>query len=237
MTRSIFAGSTDYRDQSLSEIMDDLSEYIEMFDETLEELSEQIEHLKGIDKWDGVYNHFRGYVNYSISTIKKARVEVVDILTGLRIVVENHHVSRLRTLRDVGNKLDNQIIDLWKNQYPPKMQDYGEDYFWHVERLYTLIRGMGVDMKDFANAADRVEDFVGLRSTPESTDWVKTISDTFNKHIISAIIIIIVGFVIALAAFTDAIENLGGRFRDLDNKTVVSERDSIKSNDPMGESD
>jgi hypothetical protein len=162
MPRSLIAGSTDYSHQTLGDIIEDLQNWLsslKQVDDFLKNAEAKLQENVYVKEVDpnvlALLAYARKFYNTSIS-------ELTEIIFGMEQEVENHHVTRLKSLGQTATKLNSQLGVTWHEERRP-WKAYRSPYFTLVERMYGEARDMATDMVDLENLAVRVADFIGTR--------------------------------------------------------------------------
>jgi hypothetical protein len=162
MTRSMLAGITDYRHQTLKDILSDLQKWVNELEQVTSIMNENIEKLEGVGYWDEVSDDFKSTIYYSLKFYKTSVEEIKSMLLEFGKEVRKDHIVRIKRLSEVAAELDRDFGKAWYQHYGKK--EYGKGEFKLVEKLYQEGRGMAIDMWDLSNLAERLEDFVGSKS-------------------------------------------------------------------------
>jgi len=167
MPRSELAGFTDYRHQSLQDMVSDLKTWIENLKDTIHFLSDTTKELERIGYWKKVDPDFQSINYYAMRFFNTADKEITSILAEIEKEVKPNHIDRIRRLFEVAHELNDNYGKVWHSDYTYK-KEYGREEFKLVEELYANGRDMAVDMLDLSNLAMRLKDFVGYEAKPKS---------------------------------------------------------------------
>ena len=185
MTRSMFPGATDYRHQTFFNLIEDLEEWIELLTFTNEKLASLRSQLIEENLWPLVLDDFRGLIDYSIVFYNTCLSEINEIMTELKLEVQQHHVGRLNSLSKTAKELDGRFGNVWHRD--DSFDRYGAPYSRAIEAMYAEGRGMAIDLYDLSNLSLRLNDFLGkrhpnsLRQSSE-VDLHKAIEATFDLN-------------------------------------------------------
>lgn len=162
MTRSMLAGMTDYRHQTLEDMLSDLQKWVNELEQVISIMNENIEKLEGVRYWDEVSYDFKETVYYSLKFYNTSVKEIKSMLLEFGKEVRRDHIVRIKRLSKVAAELSRNFGIAWHQHYGKK--EYGKEEFKLVEKLYQEGRGMAIDMWDLLNLAERLEDFVGIKT-------------------------------------------------------------------------
>ena len=235
MTRSLYAGSTNYSHQSLSQMIDDLRDWINSLNETNQNIKKDVATLKEISYWEKVYPAYSNFIFHCKIFFETTTNEIEDILPEINIEIMPHHVTRLKNLGDVAEDLNSKIGSLWNNEYPAKMKDYESDEFRHVEHLYTITRDMLADLMDLQNLSERLNNFVGKRNL--DLNYLQKFKNFIWHHKYIAFLVIIGIIIIYISKFTEAISNINNfinvSFINNDSTAIANKHDSTDTNNKI----
>lgn len=190
MPRGLFAGTTDYSPQTFRDILDDLNDWKTGLMSTTEYINATVKQLEDNGYWSTVTDDMKSLVAYASKFYETSIAEIDDIIQGLKIDVQQHHISRLRSLAQTAHDLNLDFGRVWHREYGPK--DYGNPNFSNVERIYSHGRDMVVDMLDLSNAAERLEAFLGMKSGK--------VEQRASKKSVLPILSLILGIIIAIVS-------------------------------------
>jgi hypothetical protein len=162
MPRSLFAGSTDYSHQALGDIIEDLQSWLSSLKQVDGFLESAETKLRGNTYVKDVDPNVLAILAYARKFYSTSISELTEILFGMEQEVENHHVTRLKSLGQTAAKLNNKLGVTWHEERRP-WKAHGDPSFALVERMYGEARDMATDMVDLENLAMRLADFVGKR--------------------------------------------------------------------------
>jgi hypothetical protein len=159
--RSELVGQTDYRHQTLSDIVKDLEEWCISLNSVITIINKNIEHLKINGYWQKVPFDFESIIVYALKYFSTSFQEITSILKDVQKEIGADHVKRIRNLGKVGVELNSNFGTVWHQDYPITQKQYGNEEFKLVEQIYSEGRNMAADMIDLVNVAERLEDFIG----------------------------------------------------------------------------
>lgn len=127
---------------------------------------------------------FRIIVHYALTFYETVVSEIDDIIQDLEQTISDHHIKRLNHIGIIASKLNRDIGQIWHTKYPNKQ--YGNPHFLIIERIYGNTRDMAVNLLDFQNIAERLEDFKGRnKMVKQNNPWI---SGSFYLFVFLAII-------------------------------------------------
>jgi len=165
MARSLFAGMTDYSQQSFEDMILDLKIWIKNLKEVSDLFPANIQRLKESKYWDKVNVDFQILLHYSIKFYDTSIREISEIVKEIQEEVRLDHIARIRRLYKTASELNRDYGRIWHQNYRHK--EYGNKDFKLIEDLYEQGRNMAIDMADLSNLAGRLEDFVGKKAKPK----------------------------------------------------------------------
>src|SRR3989337_2484905 len=98
MPRGEIAGSTDYRHQTLDDMVSDLHEWERSLNISMVSIKRDIEELEKSGYWEEADYDFKSMVSYSLKFFETSAKEINDILSEFKEEIKQHHVDRLRHL-------------------------------------------------------------------------------------------------------------------------------------------
>jgi hypothetical protein len=162
MARNLVGGSTDYRHQSLADIINDINDTAAFLHREVDSVHRMIDTLQKNGYWNSnVPYDFKSIVGYSIKHYQTTISELEEIAAQSQLLVEEHHWRRLKAVSDVADEINRKIGLYWNNEYSG--HDYGNPNFTLMERIYAAVRDIAVTLLDTSNISIRLKDFVGRR--------------------------------------------------------------------------
>ena len=189
MPRGSIAGATDYSHQTLHDILNDLNDWKLSLISTTDYIKATIKQLVDNGYWSTVPYEMASLVAYTLKFYETSIAEIDDIIQGLKVEVQQHHISRLRSLGKTAYDLNIDFGRVWHQEY--KLKDYGNPDFSNVERIYSHGRDMVIDMLDLDNAAARLEAFLGMKSGKDAQQASKKYAIPILSMILGIIIAIV----------------------------------------------
>ena len=175
MARGIIGGMTDYRHQSLDDIIEDIDKEFRNISAFINAIEHNIEISEQSGYWQNkVPFDFQNIVQYSLKHFKTSKTELESIGKELRVEVKQNHCKRLRSIAIVAYDINIDIGKIWNNDMT--IQDYGNPDFELIPRIYADTRDMAVNLLDMSNISSRLEDFVGMKKI-DHTDSTKDLKN------------------------------------------------------------
>ena len=162
MAQSIFGGATSYEEQSLNDIKEDISLWINYTKETNEELKDNLSKAKESGYWEKVSFDFQ-------STIISSICYFGTIIDDLGLVLEAINKKSISE-RDVIllRKIGTNAVSYNRSEYPKsyhgaeniRWKRFGDEKFKPIEKMYCTGRDYFVTLQDARNAASRLENYI-----------------------------------------------------------------------------
>jgi len=165
MAQSIFGGSSEYNDQTLADIIEDLEKWVVFSEETLSLFDKTICELK--------QNNYYQTVPFNLRAMyERATRKLNTFISDLNVIIKSINADSI-FIRDV-NLLNNigrisilsnhqfgmvyhDIVDRWSGA------NFQDSNFLMIERLYHEGRDVFVSLMDASNAAERLKDYMSNR--------------------------------------------------------------------------
>lgn len=203
MARSMWAGSTSYQHQPVSELLKDLKQMIKEAKRVKNELEKNFKTIIKSSYHKKVDHGFLGSVGHCIS-LAESVIELKDILSYIKKKrIDEIHVKRLKTLGEESDRLNREIGEFWHHG---KEKDYENKNFHVVEGLYTTSRTFFASMLDLNSMADKLKDIVNNHTG--STKKKGFFGHWLVKTIIGAIIVAFISEFVGLLHIKDFIINI-----------------------------
>ena len=161
MAQGLFAGETDYRNQSLNDIRKDVDYWRQESQNLKEKFRETIDQLRERNYWDQtVPFDFRGFCNATIKTCDTIYYDFGRVL----IAIDNDKITKreiviMRNIAHVAGERQLQAATTFKTN-EGHWQNYEDENFQKTEELYADGRDFFLTLLDAGNAAGRLEDYV-----------------------------------------------------------------------------
>lgn len=169
MAHSIIAGGTDYSEQSIWDIKEDIDNWIEYCERINDEFSQTIAELKENKYWETkVPYDFRSFCQCTRS-ICDTFCSDFQIITK---AIETDNITRreidlMKNIYRISREYEEWS---WKSfkQKDCYWHDYGNPLFRKAEDLYAHGRDFFISMKDVSNAVCRMEDYMKDAKTTQT---------------------------------------------------------------------
>lgn len=176
MAKSIIAGDTDYSHQSFNDILEDLNRGEKFAKEMTEKIEFKIKKLEDSGYWEIQPYNFKSIIYYSLKHYKTTQEELVNIHNDIQITVQENHCKRLERIANVGQKINIDIGRYWHRDFDD-YKDYDNPQFHTLEYIYNDTRDMAVNLLDYSNIANRLNDFIGktnreMNNNPPSKETI-----------------------------------------------------------------
>ncbi|BEV38779.1 hypothetical protein ABRY75_16570 [Bacillus stercoris] len=180
MVRGLTIGSTDYRGQSLQDILVDLENWIINLKELNGTFESVIRDLQKEGYWDSVDYDFKASC-YDLQTyFNTAITDLQEVISGINSEIKGYHIRLLKNLGVNAHEKYEHHRKVWR-QFEGK--EYGESNFNKVEELYREGSDMTGDMFDLNNLAPRLEDFVGMSKKDNNTKSAVKVNNHFHSTV------------------------------------------------------
>lgn len=180
MARGFIIGSTDYRNQSLQDMLIDLENWIKTLEETTLLFKSTIKELEQINYWAVVDFDFRASCYDLMRYFNTALAELQEVINGINSEIKQYHIRLLRNLGENAHEQHTHHRRVWR-QYENK--EYGKKPFEKVEMLYSEGSDMAGDMFDLSNLAERLEHFVGMSKQVDKSKSSVNVNNHFHASV------------------------------------------------------
>lgn len=161
MAQSLFAGETDYRNQSLNDIRKDIDHWRQESQDLKEKFKETIGQLRECNYWDQtVPFNFRGFCNATIKTCDTVYYDFGRVLSVIdKDEITKREITIMRNIAHIAGEKELQAATTFKAN-ERHWQNYEDENFQKAEELYADGRDFFLTLLDARNAAGRLEDYV-----------------------------------------------------------------------------
>lgn len=178
MAQCGMAGFTTYENQSLSDIISDIKQWIDYSKEVVEFFEKTIEETRNTDFFNKIPYEYKSYI-FEIIRICKTNIED---LSQVLFSVENHQLTNEKVnlffkigKRAVSNSDDNKKY--FKLSDDGHWHDYGNPDFHKIENLYAKFGDYSATLWDVTNAAVRLKDYIDV---PKEVSTMKYENNSIN---------------------------------------------------------
>lgn len=161
MAQGLFAGGTDYRNQSLDDIREDVDHWRQKSQDLKEKFKETIGQLRERNYWDQtVPFNFRGFCNATIKTCDTVYYDFGRVLSAIdKDEITKREIAIMRNIAHIAGEKELQAATTFKAN-EGHWQNYEDENFQKAEELYADGRDFFLTLLDAGNAAGRLEDYV-----------------------------------------------------------------------------
>lgn len=160
--QGIFAGGTDYSNQSIDAISKDIKSWSNLCENIKSQFELSINELTIDGYWlEKVPFDFRAYCANTIRTCETF-INDFDFIVG---AIDNDEVTKreialLQNINKVAHQNEQESWKTFKNPDDGPWKQYGNNQFAKAEKLYQISRDFYVTLFDVDNAACRLEDYM-----------------------------------------------------------------------------
>lgn len=161
MSQSLFAGMTNYDEQSISDIRDDIIRWRKYSQDIKQYFEETISELKKTGYWNKVPFDFACFCE-SIPMICDTFYRDFNIILSAidSDSISKRELSLMKNIYSCSYENERLSWKTFKNRDDGPWKKYGNPEFTKVKNLYEKSRDFFVTLKDVGNATARMEDYV-----------------------------------------------------------------------------
>ena len=160
MKRSALAGGSDYSLKTISDIINDLKNFIKLIEDDKSRLTELFDKLKKSNQIKKCPPEFPSNIKYGITLFNTCIDEITSIVKDIKNNVRPDHPKRLKNLAEAAIKLAKRMGESWNKYYHPG----SENAHSISSKLYHDTRQLAFDLLDLTNLSGRLNDFVGWKN-------------------------------------------------------------------------
>lgn len=164
MSQGLFAGATNYQEQTKEDIALDIEKWIRNAKEMKCTMDTSIAKLKEANYWDCIPSEFRCYCesvsNICLSFCSDFNLVLLDIRQDK---ICDRTIKLLENIFNVSTENEELSWKTYKEDFHWKK--YGDQNFAVAENLYGISRDFFTTLFDVANAASRLEDYMKKNKT------------------------------------------------------------------------
>lgn len=161
MAQSFIAGTTDYSEQSIQEIRNDILSWIEYSQRIKTFFTETIKELKKTKYW---YKIGYDFANFCESMPLMCDAFCNDFNLIVKAIDDDNITKReiklMKNIRKCIYENEEFCWKTYKGHENERWHEYGNPEFEKVEKLYADGRDFLVSLKDAGNACSRMEDYI-----------------------------------------------------------------------------
>lgn len=160
MSQGLFAGFTNYSEQSISDIKKDITRWIDYSERIKKEFQSTIDNLTKSGYWD--------YVPYDYSSFCEEIPALCDtFIADFNIVlsaisedkITQREITLMENIHNVVRQKERELVSAYKGG-DTLWHNYGDNNFAQAEALYKHVRDYFVTLFDVDNAAGRMEHYM-----------------------------------------------------------------------------
>ena len=180
MARGLFPGMTNYSDQSLSDIAEDIRSWIKCCEKTKTKFETNIAAIKKDGLWDSTIPY--DFQTFCLNTPLTCDTYINDFNNVLKSVEADHITSTeihlMNNLYKTAQKNENWCVEAYKYSGPRGWCKFGAPEFAKIEELYSEGRNFYINMFDIDNVTTRMKDYmkVGTVIVDKSTHTDQSIN-------------------------------------------------------------
>lgn len=161
MSQSLFAGMTNYNEQSISDIKDDIIRWRKYSQDIKQYFEETISELKKTGYWNKVPFDFAGFCEDVPNICNTFYNDFNMVLKAIDSdSISQRELSLMENIYSCSYENEELSWKKFKNRDDGYWQEYGNPEFTKVENLYKESRDFFVTLEDVGNATSRMEDYV-----------------------------------------------------------------------------
>lgn len=177
MAQSMIGGATDYHEQSINDIREDIIIWIEYTKRIKKLLSDGVEKSKSSKFWNIVDSDFKMTIITSIRFCLTVETDLNVIVKAIdRDAVSLREIKLLKNIGEKSIGYNNEYGLTYKAE-KRNWHDYGNPDFEVVENMYAKGRDYFVTLQDALNASYRLEDYMQNGNTT-NVNFNGTVSDS-----------------------------------------------------------
>ncbi|MGE7944099.1 hypothetical protein ACQKNB_18640 [Lysinibacillus xylanilyticus] len=185
MVQGLIGGATNYNDQSINDIIEDLKNWISYSIETKKYIEENMNYLKNNSYWDNIP------LNFQMTLIESIRCQN-NFISDLKFILEaintnyltKREVELIKTIGEKAIKYNREYGITYKEE--SRWKKYGDKNFKVVESLYANGRDYFVTLQDAINVSERLNDYINIilsNGNNSKVDRVQINSSQYAKEI------------------------------------------------------
>lgn len=181
MAQGLLGGATDYGDQSIEDIIEDITDWIDYTNKTKKFFEENIEIIRNNGYWSNNIPYDFGSV--LLQSIRCFNTFIVDLEIILQAITNKRlTVKEVKLMQKIGKNssyYDSEYGKTYNNGERWKV--YGDENFKIAEQLYAEGRDYFVTLKDAGNIYARLNDYVDPVQPIVNNHLSQTISGNNNQ--------------------------------------------------------
>ena len=175
MAQRLIAGTTSYENQSLSDIVDDIIQWIDYSEKVKRHVATELCKLKSLEFYKQIPYDYKAII-HDMPRICQTNIE--DLQRTL-YAINNHALATkiVELFRKIGIRASENSEENKKYYQSGYWHDYGNSEFQVVQDIYKTFGNYCASLWDVTNAASRLEDYVDI---PEEITTMKYENNSIN---------------------------------------------------------
>ena len=174
MSQGIFAGMTDYSDQSLSDVANDIRKWIKYCDSIKIKCESNIAAIKKEGLWESTVPYeFR---NFCLNMPIVCDTYIHDFKIVLKSIesdnITQREINLIRNLYNKAHENEKWCMEAYKHSEPRGWCKFGTPEFEKIEELYSAGRDFYVTFFDLSNLVARMEDYMKKDTVVDSSTHI-----------------------------------------------------------------
>ncbi len=181
MAQGFMAGATNYDDQSIEDIIENITDWISFTKETKDFFEKNIEILRKNGYWDETIPY--DFQSTLVQSIRCFRTFIVD-LEGVLLAIANKRITvkEVNLLKKIGTNSSDYSREYGRTYNGgERWKVYSNENFKIAEQLYANGRGYFENLKDAGNIYSRLNDYVDPVQPILNNNITQTIHGTNNQ--------------------------------------------------------
>ncbi|USK92867.1 hypothetical protein [Rossellomorea marisflavi] len=179
MAQGILGGMSNYGDQSMADIIEDINKWIFYANQVKGYIEEGITTLKEKEYWNKVPFNFQVTL---ISSVRCQKTFIEDLSFILKAIEKEQLTPReINLMKKIGIKAieyNNEFGRTYKEEYDWK--EYGNENFKIAENMYSQGRDFFVTLQDAGNVSVRLNDYINTVPSVVNNNITQTVTGSGN---------------------------------------------------------
>lgn len=160
MSQGLFAGFTDYSEQSISDIAEDIARWIDYSERIKKEFQSTIDSLTKVGYWDYVPYDYSSFCEEIPSLCDTFAADFNIVLSAVsKDRITRREITLMENIYNVAHKKERELVSAYKGG-DTRWHNYGDNNFAQTETLYKHVRDYFVTLFDVDNVAGRMEHYM-----------------------------------------------------------------------------
>ncbi|MGX1194966.1 hypothetical protein [Metabacillus sp. SLBN-84] len=179
MAQGLFGGMSNYEDQSIGDIIDDINKWILYTEQTKNYIEEGITTLKRKEYWIKVPFNFQMTL---ISSVRCQKTFIEDLSIILKAIKRDQLTQReVNLMKKIGHnaiEYNTEYGKTYKEEY--EWKDYGNENFKIAENMYAKGRDFFVTLQDASNVSVRLNDYINTLPSVVNNNITQSVTGSGN---------------------------------------------------------